>query len=133
MGEQALVRGDQAAAFAPLPIFHPRGRMVRLKKLSRAKLDSFNKSDKQRMTRNPSVRVAETKAMESRRLDVHWTEWTPGEAYKELLKTCGGAGPDYVERLLPFIQEQKRMYPGQTFGALKDNIAKDYSQFYLSY
>src|SRR3990167_4035410 len=107
--------------------------MVRLKKLSRAKLDSFNKSDKQRMTRNPTVRVAEVKAVEAKRLDTHWTKWTPEEAYKELLKTCGAAGPDYVANLLPFIQEQKRMYTGQTFGELKDNIAKDYSQFYLSY
>jgi len=108
--------------------------MVCLKKLSRAKLESQQnrRSDKQRMTRNPSVRVAETQAMEARRLDVHWAEWTPEEAYKELLKTCGAADPDYVDNLLQFIREQKRMYPGQTFGELKDHIAKDYSQLYLA-
>ena len=107
--------------------------MVRLKKLSRAKLDSFNKSDKQRMTRQPQVRAEEIKAVEAVRLETRWTEWSPAEAYKELLKTMGGAGPDYTANLPKFIAEQKRMYPGQTFGELKDNIAKDYSQFYLSY
>ena len=107
--------------------------MVRLKKLSRAKIESQNKSDKQRMARNPSVRVAETQAMEAKRLDAHWTEWTPAEAYKELMKNLGGAGPDYVANLPAFIAESKRMYPGQSFGELKNRIAVEYSQFYLQY
>ena len=107
--------------------------MARLKKLSRAKLESQNKSDKQRIARNPTVRKEEIQAVEAKRMDAYWNTWSPEEAYKELLKTMGGAGPDYVSNLPMFIQEQKRMYPGLTFGQLKDKIASDYSQFYLKY
>lgn len=109
--------------------------MARLKKLSKKNLvaQQNRNSDGVRMKRQPAVRVAETEAMEARRLDNRWTEWTPNEAYKELMKTMGAAGPDYIANLLKFVQESKRMYPGQTFGQLKDKIAIEYSQHYLSY
>lgn len=107
--------------------------MARLKKLSRKRIEAQNHSGKQRIKRQPEVREAEIAEVHARRLDNKWDTWTPDEAYRELMKTCGGATPDYVSGLPRFIQECKRMYPGETFGQLKDRIAHEYQQVYSSY
>ena len=56
-----------------------------------------------------------------------WTTWTPAEATRQMLKDAPGASAEFARRLPGFVTECKRMFPGLTYGDLRQKAARGFN------